>query len=77
MLLEQLVRYPGVAYRQETAKLAVLETPEGVASISVPLRFRAEETKMCACWRSLRPGALYVAGLADRSPEGTEEERAP
>ncbi len=53
------------------------ETPEGVASISAPLRFRAEETEMCALWRSLRPGTPYMAGLADRSPEGTGARRAP
>ncbi len=53
-----------MAHRQEKAELAALKTPEGVASISAPLRFRAEETEMCARWRSLRPGTPYVAGLA-------------
>ncbi len=59
------------------SRTSALETPEGVASISAPLHFQAEETEMCARWRSLRPGTPYVAGLADRSPEGTEERRAP
>ncbi len=66
-----------MAHRQEKAELAALETPEGVASISAPLRFWAEETEMCARWRLLCPGTPYVAGLADQSPEGTEERRAP
>ncbi len=66
-----------MAHRQEKTELAAAETPEGVASISAPLRFRAEETVMCARWRPLRPGTPYVAGLADRSPEGTEERLAP
>ncbi len=57
--------------------LAAPETPEGVASISAPLCFRAEETEMCARWRSLRPGTPYVAGLTDQSPEGTGARRAP
>ncbi len=51
------------------------ETPEGAVSLSAPLRFWAEETERSARWRPLRPGTL--AGLADRSPEGTEKRRAP
>ncbi len=50
-------------------------TPERVASLPAPLHFWAEETKRSAHWRLLRHGTL--AGLADRSPEGTEERRAP
>ncbi len=46
----------------EKAELAATETPEGVASISAPLRFRAEETEMCARWRPLRPGTLAGFG---------------
>ncbi len=61
--------------RQGTADLAALETPEGVASFPAPLHFWAEETERSARWRPLRPGTL--AGLADWSPEGTEERRAP
>ncbi len=60
---------------QETTDLAALETLEVVASLPAPLNFWAEETKRSARWRPLRPGTL--AGLADRSPEGTEERRAP
>ncbi len=73
--LELLARCPEAENRQGTAALAALETPEGVASLSVPLRFRAGETERSARWRPPRPGTL--AGLADRSPEGTEERRAP
>ncbi len=73
--LELLAQCPEAEDRQETADLAALETPEGVASLSAPLRFRAEETERSARWRPLRPGTL--AGLADWSPEGTEERRAP
>ncbi len=51
-----------------------LETPKGAASLSAPLRFRAEETERYTSWRPLHPGTL--AGLADRSPEGTEDRRA-
>ncbi len=58
--------------RQETADLAALETPEGVASIPAPLRFRAEETERSARWRPPRPGTL-----ADRSPEGTVHRFSP
>ncbi len=73
--LEWLARYPEAGDRQETADLAALKTPEGVASLPAPLHFWAEETERSARWRPLRPGTL--AGLADWSPEGTEERRAP
>ncbi len=73
--LERLARCPEAEDRQETADLAALETPEWVASLPAPLLFRAEETERSARWRPPRPGTL--AGLADRSPEGTEERRAP
>ncbi len=73
--LERLARCPGAEDRQGTADLAALETPEGVASLPAPLHFWAEETERNARWRPLRPGTL--AGLADWSPEGTEERRAP
>ncbi len=73
--LERLARCPGAEDRQGTADLAALETPEGVASLPAPLHFWAEETARSARWRPLRPGTL--AGLADWSPEGTEERRAP
>ncbi len=72
--LELLAQCPEVEDRQGTAALAALETPKGLASLSAPLRFRAEETERCTSWRPLRPGPL--AGLADRSPEGTEDRRA-
>ncbi len=73
--LERLARCPEARDRQETPDLAALETPEGVASLPAPLHFWAEETKRSAYWRLLHHGTL--AGLADRSPEGTEERRAP
>ncbi len=73
--LERLARCPEAEDRQETANIAALETPEWVASLSAPLRFQVEETERSARWRPLRPGTL--AGLADRSPEGTEKRRAP
>ncbi len=72
--LELLARWPEVEDWQETAEPAALETPEGVASLSAPLRFRVEETERSARWRPLHPGTL--AGLADWSPKGTEERRA-
>ncbi len=72
--LERLARCPEVEDQQGTAALAALETPEGVASLPAPLHFWAEETERSARWRPLRPGTL--AGLADWSPEGTEERRA-
>ncbi len=61
--LEWLARCPEAGDRQETADLAALETPEGVASLPAPLHFWAEETERRARWRPLRPGTL--AGLAD------------
>ncbi len=67
--LELLARFPEVGDRQETADLAALESPEGVASLPAPLHFWVEEIERSARWRLLRPGTL--AGLADRSPEGT------
>ncbi len=73
--LERLARCPGTEDRQGTADLAALETPEGVASLPSPLHFWAEETERSARWRPLCPRTL--AGLADWSPEGTEERRAP
>ncbi len=73
--LERLARCPGAEDRQGTADLAALGTPEGVASLPAPLHFWAEETERSARWKPLRPGTL--AGLADWSPEGTEERRAP
>ncbi len=73
--LEWLAHCPEAGDRQETADLAALKTHEGVASLPAPLHFWAEETERSARWRLLRPGTL--AGLADRSPEGTEERRAP
>ncbi len=73
--LERLARCPEGGDRQETADLAALETPEGVASLPAPLHFWVEETERSARWRPLHPGTL--AGLADWSPEGTEERRAP
>ncbi len=73
--LERLARCPGTEDRQGTADLAALETPEGVAILPSPLHFWAEETERSARWRPLCPRTL--AGLADWSPEGTEERRAP
>ncbi len=73
--LELLARCPKVEDRQGTATLAALETPKKAANLSAPLHFWVEETERRARWRPLRPGTL--AGLADRSPEGTEEKRAP
>ncbi len=75
MYLERLALCPEAGDRQETADLAAMETPEGVASLPAPLHFWAEETERSARWRPLRPGTL--AGLAGGSPEGTEERRAP
>ncbi len=57
--------------RQGTSALAALETPKGAASLSATLRFWAEETERSARRKLLRPGTL--AGLAERSHEGTEE----
>ncbi len=64
--LELLVRCPGAEDQQEMAEPAALETPEGGVSLSVPLRFWAEETERSAHWRPLRPGTL--AGLKHQSP---------
>ncbi len=61
--LELLARCPRVEDQQEMDEPAALENPEGVVSLSVPLRFRAEETERGARWRPLCPGKL--AGLAD------------
>ncbi len=63
-----------MALRQDKSELVALETPEGVVSRSAPLHFRAEETGGSTRWRPLCPGTL--AGLEDRSPEGTKERRA-
>ncbi len=61
--LELLAQCPKVEDQQGMADLAALRTPEGVASLSFPLRFRAEETKRFARRRPLHPGTL--AWLAD------------
>ncbi len=61
--LEGLAQCPEAGDRQETAYLAALETPEGVASLPATLHFWAEETERSASWRPLLPGTL--AGLAD------------
>ncbi len=58
------------------AYLAVLDMFLEVASLSGPLRFRAEAERRTR-WRSLCPEAPRVAGVTERSPEGTEERRAP
>ncbi len=73
--LELLSQCPEAEDQQETAKLAARETPKWVARLSAPLRYRAEETETCTRWRPLRPEAPLVAGLAERSPEGTEGRR--
>ncbi len=73
--LELLARCPDVEDRQETTGPAALGTPEGAASLSAPLCLWAEETERSSRWRPLHPETL--AGLADRSPEGTEETWAP
>ncbi len=73
---ELLARCPEVEDRQGMADLAVLNTFLEVASLSGPLRFRAEAEKETR-WRSLCPEALRVAGETERSPEGTEERQAP
>ncbi len=67
--LEHLARFPEVGDRQETADLAAVESPEGVASLPAPLHFWVEEIERSARWRPQHSGTL--AGLADRSPEGT------
>ncbi len=68
--LELLARCPEAEDWQGTADLAALKTSEEVASLPVPLHFRAE-TERNARGKPLRPETL--AGLAKRSPEGTEE----
>ncbi len=73
--LELLARCPEVEDRQGMAGLVALKTLKWAASLSVSLCFRAEETERSSGRRPLRPGTL--AGLADRSPESTEERRAP
>ncbi len=56
--LEWLARCPEAGDRRETADLAALESPEGVASIPAPLHFWVEETERSARWRPLRPGRM-------------------
>ncbi len=73
--LEWLAQCSEAGDRQEMADLAALETPEGVASLPALLNFWVEETERSARWRPLHSETL--AGLADRSPEDTEERRAP
>ncbi len=73
--LERLARCPEAVDRQEMADLAALETPERVASLPDPLHFWAKRLREALAGGPLRPGTL--AGLVDRSPEGTEEGRAP
>ncbi len=75
MCLELLDRCPEMEDRQETTEVAAREIPEGVARLSTPPRFRAERTERCTHGRPLRPGTL--AGLTERSPEGTEERGTP
>ncbi len=75
MYLEQLAQCPEAEDRQGTADLAALETPKGVKSLSAPLCFQAEKTEKSTRWRPPRPETL--AGLAHRSPEGSEEIWAP
>ncbi len=76
MCFELLAWCPEAEDRQGTANLAVLETFLEVASLSGPIHFWPEAERH-TCHRSLRPEAPWVAGLADQSPEGTEERRAP
>ncbi len=63
--------------QQETAAPAALETPKGAVSLSVSLCFWMEEAERRARCRLLPPEAPSVVGLAEQSPEGTEERRAP
>ncbi len=65
---------PEAEDRQGTADQAALKTSEEVASLPVALRFQ-EETERSARWRPLHPET--PAGLAERSPGGTEERQAP
>ncbi len=53
--LELLALCPEAEDQQGMAALAALETPEGAASLSVPLCFRAEATERSSRWRPLRP----------------------
>ncbi len=76
MCFELLARCPEVEDRQGTADLAVLNTFLEVVSLSGLLRFRAEAERNTR-WRPLCPEAPRVAGVTERSPEGTEERRAP
>ncbi len=70
-----LDRCPETEDRQERTEVAARETPEGVARLSAPLRFRAERTEGSTHGRPLHPGTL--AGMAERSPEVAEERRTP
>ncbi|KAK2887334.1 hypothetical protein Q8A67_015562 [Cirrhinus molitorella] len=72
----QLARCPEVEDRQGTAVLATLVSSWEDASLSEPVRFWVD-IENCARWRPLCPEAPGVAGLTDRSPEGTEERQAP
>ncbi len=73
--LELLARCPEAEDQQGTNALAALEPQKRAVNLSALLRFRVEETERSAHLRPLRPKSL--AGLADRSPEGTEDRRAP
>ncbi len=74
MYLERLAQCPEAGEWQEMADVAALDTPKGLASPPASLHFWVEETERSAHWRQC-PGTL--AGLADRSLEGTEERWAP
>ncbi len=71
-----LLREPALKVddRQGMADLAALKTYEEVASLPVALRFRAD-TERSAHGKPMRPETQ--TGLAERSPDGTEERRAP
>ncbi len=73
---ELIIRCPEADTWQGMADLAVLSILLGVASLSGPLRFRAEAERGTR-WRSLCPEAPRVAEELERSPEGTEERQAP
>ncbi len=62
--------------RQEMADLSVVRMFLEVARLSGPLRFWAE-AKRRTRWRFLCLEAQRMAGVTERSPEGTEERRAP
>ncbi len=70
--LELLALCPEVEDWQGMADLA--GPPRRLASLPVPLRFRAE-TEISTHRKPLHPETL--AGLAERFPEGTDERRAP